>query len=631
MSINPLMEKLLTVEPLGELPGNAEIEKVLSRMIISASGWRSVFAGDGTNENDPDTHILPECKVILTLAAANFCRYLREVEKVEAPAIILGSDTRPTSPEIMDVLARAFIALGASVQFLFYTAAPEIMAYSKVSGAYADGLKTDGFCYVSASHNPIGHNGLKFGLSREGSVIGGAQAAALIASFKELMNSAYPAADASAILAKCDVEKLRAAYAAGDANKERARNAYLLFTKEVVCNSALASDQDAFFRLIRSSLQHEPIGIISDMNGSARTTTIDRALLSELGAKFFLFNDTPGKIAHRIVPEGESLEPCRLALAEKHKEDPAYVMGYVPDCDGDRGNIVIYDEVADTFRILAAQEVFALCVVAELAQLEWDRRYTAKDVSKPIAVVVNDPTSFMVKEICDAFGAELYVAEVGEACVVGKAREVRSQGKIVRILGEGSAGGNITFPSSVRDPIDTVFALLKLLAVKETGHTKGLFQLWCEKSHQEYAPNYGIGRVISTLPRFFTTGAYEKEAALRIKTKDQPALKSKFQKIFEKEWELKAPELKAYGITSYEVRAYNGPVERLAVEDFGSSGKGGLKIVLLGAASRPEGFMWMRGSATEPVFRVMADARTREAERMLINWLDDMVLRADSL
>jgi len=62
-------------------------------------------------------------------------------------------------------------------------------------------------------------------------------------------------------------------------------------------------------------------------------------------------------------------------------------------------------------------------------------------------------------------------------------------------------------------------------------------------------------------------------------------------------------------------------VETCNVSDFGISGKGGLKVLLKDIHGKHVGYLWMRGSATEPVFRIMADAKgSKEAERFLIDW-----------
>ena len=42
------------------------------------------------------------------------------------------------------------------------------------------------------------------------------------------------------------------------------------------------------------------------------------------------------------------------------------VLGYMPDCDGDRGNIVYWDKNQKKSVILKAQEVFSLSVLSEL-------------------------------------------------------------------------------------------------------------------------------------------------------------------------------------------------------------------------------------------------------------------------
>jgi phosphoglucomutase len=72
--------------------------------------------------------------------------------------------------------------------------------------------------------------------------------------------------------------------------------------------------------------------------------------------------------------------------------------------------------------------------------------------------------------------------------------------------------------------------------------------------------------------------------------------------------------------------------ERRAIGRFGDAGRGGLKLHFLNGAGLPVAAIWMRGSGTEPVFRVMADAegQDRGFERELIFWQRRMVVEADS-
>jgi phosphoglucomutase len=229
----------------------------------------------------------------------------------------------------------------------------------------------------------------------------------------------------------------------------------------------------------------------------------------------------------------------------------------------------------------------------------------------------------------------VFRAEVGEANVVGLARKLREQGYTVRILGEGSAGGNITHPSAVRDPVNTVLSLIKLLAIRSEGERKGFFELWLRLSGQagSYRPDFSLADVIASLPAFVTTGTYSPEALLQVKTADHGLLKSRYQRIFLREWEERKETLRnRYGIAGWEATAYTGMEERRGVTDFSAAGRGGLKISFVNQEGRQTACIWMRGSATEPVFRVMADVEgmDREAERALIDWQRRMVGEADT-
>jgi phosphoglucomutase len=240
-----------------------------------------------------------------------------------------------------------------------------------------------------------------------------------------------------------------------------------------------------------------------------------------------------------------------------------------------------------------------------------------------------------IDRIARAFDVSVFRAEVGEANVVGLARKLREQGYTVRILGEGSAGGNITHPSAVRDPINTLLALIKLLAIRSEGEKKGFFELWCDLSDQAeiYRPDFSLADIIAALPPFISTGAYTDEALLRVRTADHGLLKKKYQEVFLREWEERKDQLKSrYGIQEWEACAYTGMEEKRGLSDFAAAGRGGLKIIFTNTAGHPVACIWMRGSGTEPVFRVMADAEGQDPriERDLIEWQRRMVTEADS-
>ena len=150
------------------------MNKLEPNMILSASGWRKVFAVSG-DEKDTTCDIGIDNTCISVLSALVFADYVKKRTSKKAPTIVVGMDTRPTGPQITNAMVRLLLKEKVVVRYLGVTAAPEIMAFSKLF---------DGFIYVSASHNPVGHNGIKFGLN-DGGVLNAQENALLVDAFKE--------------------------------------------------------------------------------------------------------------------------------------------------------------------------------------------------------------------------------------------------------------------------------------------------------------------------------------------------------------------------------------------------------------------------------------------------------------
>lgn len=614
---------------LMEIPDVNEIKSVLDNFILSASGWRKVFARDG-DEESATPEIRPEDAVLTALAAETFAFFLKDKTGKNSPTLVLGTDTRPTGRVIAEVAAEAFKRAGMNLLYPGVAAAPEIMAYSRTK---------DGFAYISASHNPIGHNGIKFGLS-DGGVLGAEDSSFLIEEFKKAAGDQQRITRAAeyALSKKTDIFP-------DPEEKEKMLSCYENFTREVIssfdsCSAENLGKQKKFFielkdEVEKSTKKGNPVSLFADFNGSARSVSIDRKFIESTGISFFSIHERPGEIAHRIVPEGKSLdygaqEMLRLRNQGETPQQRAVTLGYVPDCDGDRGNIIFWNEKNNAMEALEAQQVFALAVIAELAYTA----YITGGDCKNHTIVVNDPTSMRVEAVAEAFNATVARAEVGEANVVNLARKLREEGRIVRILGEGSNGGNITHPSAVRDPLNTVFALLKLLMIKDNNGKKGVFHIWldCLGKENLYRENFTLADVIETIPPFTTTSVFEEEARIKVKTKNHSDLKRHFQKIFLSEWEKKKNEFHEKGITTWSAVCNNGIHQKENIQDFGESGKGGLKIIFKDAAGKNKAFIWMRGSGTEPVFRILADAEGRDNpfEKELSGWLSYMLQKADT-
>jgi len=610
---------------------NKNICAALEKMILSASGWRGIFAECG-NEESNTSEIPAAHRIISGAAAFVFQEFLRSAkrdkgETVEAvPIVLLGTDTRPTGKAIAEVMIPVLLACGCEVHYAGVTAAPEIMAWARTAE------KCCGFIYISASHNPIGYNGFKFGLT-DGGVLAVKEAVELISSFRLFLDRDDCAAKIESLFSAADPRQLKNVY---DKVKDVKTDSFLAYYN--FCDDVVYGGVSAVSKVMKNSLISRSLGIVCDFNGSARTASIDSEYFSVLGLKFDCINSEPGQIVHNIVPEGEALEPCVRLLEKAHEHSSSFVLGYMPDCDGDRGNLVIWDDKINRARALEAQEVFALACIAELSHLVWTGELSYDLNGKVLckaAVAINDPTSMRVDRIAEAFGIEVFRAEVGEANVVSLARKLREDGFLVRILGEGSAGGNITFPSAVRDPIYTVLAIVKLLSVRSDARKRGLFEIWCKCSGQEekYREDFRLADIIASMPLFATTPAYNEDAILRIKTQDHALLKDRYQQIFMREWEGRKNELKAlYGFHSMEAIAYNGMTEKRGLNRFADVGKGGLKILFFNENGRETAYIWMRGSATEPVFRIMADVEggSIQTEKNLLEWQRQMIMEADS-
>lgn len=607
----------------------------LERLILSASGWRKVFA---RSDEDRSPEISDTDREIVAAAAKVFGDLLHERQTAERapeatsaatrPTVALATDTRPTGASISSAIARVLLSAGVEVRYLGVAAAPEIMAYVRQA-------RLSGFVFVSASHNPIGHNGLKFGLSG-GSVIGAADAHALIKAFKLLI--ADPTQCKRVIGAAAAVADDRVAALEHESGrfKEEALAAYLAFTLEVGTMSADPAGQEEVVAPLREALRSRRTGILADFNGSARSLSIDAEMMERLGVRFRSINDRPGEVVHTIVPEGEALEPCRRELEALYAQDHGFLLGYVPDNDGDRGNIVYVDPHTGRAETLKAQEVFALSCVAELAYLVYSGRLSYWQngrAQQRHAVVVNGPTSLRVEAIAKAFDVRVFRCEVGEANVVNLARDSIDSGFRVRIMGEGSNGGNITYPARVRDPLNTLFAFLKLLVIGSKPNRPGLYEIWCRRSGHPYDPRAGLREMLDSLPRFVTTDVNDPRAMVDIETKDHLRLKEAYEELFLREWEEHREMLAArLGVHTWEEINYERTVE---IHGFGRSyrsGKqrGGLKILFKDDSGRPVAFMWMRGSGTEPVFRIMADVMgtDEELEQSLLAWHASMVRRA---
>jgi phosphoglucomutase len=607
----------------GPLPQPAERERFLAGTLISFSGWRRIFAADGGPESlDPRIDRL--CALFSASAAAVFVRRLSALLGGRPPRVAVAEDTRPTSPAVAKCVIRALLAEGASVRCLSVAPTPEAMA------ATAASRSVDGLIVVTASHNPVGHNGFKFAAA-DGQVLSPEEHEVLRRAVFDLFRSDRELAGLQERLAALPESRVLAVYSRAERNKAASLAAYRRLIDRVAAMRGGRSRAESVRESLRRALELRPFGVVAELNGSARACSIDADYLSGLGVRVRVKGGTPGLFGHAILPEGDSLLPACRALEQAAEEDPCFELGYVPDCDGDRGNLVILEEDRRA-RPLEAQEVFALSVAAELSFLKASGVVSYDSRGNPsvrLGVVVNGCTSGRIERLADLFGATVFRAEVGEANVLELAGRLQREGWLIRIVGEGSNGGNITWPSKVRDPLSSVLGIVKILRLE------CVMEAWrerCGDGASRLTSGAGLAALVRSIPRYYSTGQYERRSMVQLRTRDQGRLKDCYEQVLARRWKDLADELRrrlgvvGYRLLNYEgIRAVPGPGGRS-----GDAG-GGLKVSLVDGTGREAGFLWIRGSRTEPVFRIMADASTSAGdERYLLNINRTILLEADS-
>ena len=89
-----------------------------TNMILSASGWRKVFAASG-DEQDRNPEITEQDKALSVACASVFFDYLSQKINQECPVIAVGIDARPTGPALAAIRRGTFVT---SSHVLIYSA-----------------------------------------------------------------------------------------------------------------------------------------------------------------------------------------------------------------------------------------------------------------------------------------------------------------------------------------------------------------------------------------------------------------------------------------------------------------------------------------------------------------------------
>lgn len=546
-----------------------------SGLVQSFSGVRTVF-GHGPE-------ISAELRVLA--CAYGFC-YARGTLGGGMHVFLLGRDPRPTGAALGRELVRGFLAgakaAGSELRVIDLGIITTPLAETAIRS-----LEADGGVMVTASHNPLTHNGFKFltgcGVACDGvcappgALLSATAMGRVISDVVSLVAGEGAAGFESAVRSITDAV-LDEALCGHDNEYPRvkAERAYL---------DVIGRD----WGVTPHCLKPLTLGpALLDPNGGAGCG-IDARVLEHFGVRVIEINAELGYPEHGIDTDGVDPASGRhmlLRVARAAARERAH-FGVAFDYDADRGNLVLpgHDESA----IIAPQKVAAFNIALALAR----RRLNGTDGN--LAVVMSDATSLASERVATAFGAKVFRVETGEINVVTRMHSLRGEGYDVPVGVEGANGGTIFETSTCRDGLQA--ALSAALAESQPEVAREWVRVASAVNHDSFDPSrpLSLAELIASVPT-------NPNVMLRLSGPpvSHGELKRRVERIFEHDtW----PALRAR-FESFEFENFEG-TERVRVR---TGDESGAWRVMLSAPGR-KAFAFLRGSRTEAgVWRMIIDA-----------------------
>jgi phosphomannomutase len=356
-------------------------------LIISISGMRGIIG-----EN-----MFPKTAAAYGAAFGTFLKINHPNQK---PTVAIGRDSRPSGSMVFCAVASGLASVGVDVIDLGICTTPGV-------GVMLRHLKCAGGVVITASHNPLPYNGIKFLLD----------------------NGIAPP--------KPMAEKIRSVYFEKQVS----------YVDSVGCGKVTSNDQAAGVHLnkVLSIVSPTQIAarcfkvVLDSVNGAGGPIGI--ALLEKLGCQVIPVNIEPtGLFAHGAEPTAENLK----SLCD-HVRDAKADVGFAQDPDADR--LAIVDHKG---RYIG--EEFTLALAGEYMFSKQPGGVAAANLS----------TSRMIDDIAARYGGSVIRTPVGEANVA----EAMVKNNCV-IGGEGNGGVIDLRIGPIRDSIAAMAMTLQLMA--ETG------------------------------------------------------------------------------------------------------------------------------------------------------------------
>jgi len=333
--------------------------------MVSISGIRGIVGKSLT----------PEVIIKYVSAYAEFCK---------RKSIVIGRDGRITGKPISDIVISTLLQMGCDVIDLGVCPTPTV-------GFAVEKLKARGGISITASHNPIVWNGLKF-FSTDGLFL--------------------------------DINQNRKLWKLASQNhkyvpwnkfgKYRNKSEFI----NVHVKEALKTPYINAQKIRRAKFK-----VVIDCINSAGGIIVPY-LLEELGCKIIELNcELSGIFKHKPEPLPENLTSLCQAV-RKYKAD----FGIAVDPDVDR--LVLIDENGNPY----GEEYTIVTCIKYVLEKKLKRKLYSEENAPP-KVVVNLSTTRAVDDVCQQYGAIVLRTPVGEINVAKKMKEVKAI-----IGGEGSGG-----------------------------------------------------------------------------------------------------------------------------------------------------------------------------------------------
>ncbi len=355
---------------------------------LNVSGYRGIWGETLTKE-------------IVAAYTHAFVRMVQQEIKSEALVIMLARDGRLSGPPICEVVEEVLSSYGITVINADVLPTPTVLFSVRTHG-YSGGI------IITASHNPVEYNGLKF-VNHEGLFLSPDQVALVNRLFHE-----------------APVETLSPS---SKTPSQETRHNFVQEHVHAICEH-VAVDR------IRAKKFHVLVDVIN-----ASASVMYPHFFEALGVTGVVMNREPlGVFAHRPEPLADN-----LATVAQEVRAGTYDLGCVHDPDADR--LVIFDE---TGAYVFEEYTLALCIEHVLS------KYPGKNV------VVNLSTSACAEYSAKKYGGICYRTKIGEGNVVLGMKHHQA------IIG-GEGNGGVIYPTinTARDSFVGIALILELLAERE--------------------------------------------------------------------------------------------------------------------------------------------------------------------